>query len=228
MGADEEGTLVALKAHRQELVDPLIAQHQGDGLLIKFASIVDAVRCAVVLQQGMKDRNANLDESQSIRIRLASPGAIAEPATGLASAEGREATREAYDSRRRGSRLINPSEARRGELRIGELPGRPELLSDLRGRLRFSLSLERLREAEQRPAVEAVVAQALAINRFGFRRLLRLEERGTVNMADGLMPIVRLRIWQRSVEIIRLLENSSAPPRSCLAGARSRRRAGRD
>jgi adenylate cyclase len=77
MGADEEGTLAALKAHRRELVDPLIAQHQGrivkttgDGLLIEFASIVDAVRCAVVLQQDMKDRNANLDESQCIRFRI--------------------------------------------------------------------------------------------------------------------------------------------------------------
>jgi len=77
MGADEEGTLAALKGHRRELVDPLIAQHQGrivkttgDGLLIEFASIVDAVRCAVVLQQGMKDRNANLDENQCIRFRI--------------------------------------------------------------------------------------------------------------------------------------------------------------
>ncbi|HVI89443.1 MAG TPA: adenylate/guanylate cyclase domain-containing protein [Dongiaceae bacterium] len=77
MGADEEGTLVALKSHRKELIDPLIAQHQGrivkttgDGLLIEFASIVDAVRCAVVMQQGMKDRNANLDESQCIRFRI--------------------------------------------------------------------------------------------------------------------------------------------------------------
>ncbi len=77
MGADEEGTLAALKGHRKELVDPLIAQHQGrivkttgDGLLIEFASIVDAVRCAVVVQQGMKDRNANLDENQRIRFRI--------------------------------------------------------------------------------------------------------------------------------------------------------------
>jgi adenylate cyclase len=77
MGADEEGTLAELKAHRKELIDPLIAQHQGrivkttgDGLLIEFASIVDAVRCAVVMQQGMADRNANLDESQCIRFRV--------------------------------------------------------------------------------------------------------------------------------------------------------------
>lgn len=77
MGADEEGTLSALKSHRRELVDPLIAQHQGrivkttgDGLLIEFASIVDAVRCAVVIQQGMKDRNASVDESLRIRFRV--------------------------------------------------------------------------------------------------------------------------------------------------------------
>jgi adenylate cyclase len=77
MGADEEGTLAALKSHRKELIDPLIAQHQGrivkttgDGLLIEFASIVDAVRCAVIVQQGMKDRNANVDEGQRIRFRV--------------------------------------------------------------------------------------------------------------------------------------------------------------
>lgn len=77
MGADEEGTLAALKAHRRELIDPLIAQHQGrivkamgDGVLIEFASIVDAVRCAVVMQQGMEDRNANVDESARIRWRI--------------------------------------------------------------------------------------------------------------------------------------------------------------
>ncbi len=77
MGIDEEGTLAALKAHRRELIDPLIAQHQGrivktmgDGLLIEFASIVDAVRCAVVMQQGMESRNVNIDESRRIRFRV--------------------------------------------------------------------------------------------------------------------------------------------------------------
>jgi adenylate cyclase len=77
MGIDEEATLAALKSHRQELINPLIAQHQGrivkttgDGLLIEFASIVDAVRCAVVMQEGIKDRNANIDESCRIRFRI--------------------------------------------------------------------------------------------------------------------------------------------------------------
>src|SRR5262245_51196062 len=77
MGIDEEGTLAALKAHRREVIDPLIAQHQGrifkttgDGLLIEFASIVDAVRCAIVIQQGIESRNANVDESHRIRLRI--------------------------------------------------------------------------------------------------------------------------------------------------------------
>ena len=77
MGSDEEGTLAALKNHRRELIDPLIAQHRGrifkttgDGILIEFASVVDAVRCAVVMQQGMEDRNASLPELARIRFRV--------------------------------------------------------------------------------------------------------------------------------------------------------------
>ena len=77
MGTDEEGTLAALKNHRRELIDPLIAQHRGrifkttgDGILIEFASVVDAVRCAVVMQQGMEDRNGNVAAGQQIRFRI--------------------------------------------------------------------------------------------------------------------------------------------------------------
>jgi adenylate cyclase len=77
MGVDEEKTLAVLKGHRRELIDPLIDQHRGrifkttgDGVLIEFASVVDAVRCAVVVQQGMEDRNANLPESERIRFRV--------------------------------------------------------------------------------------------------------------------------------------------------------------
>src|SRR6202043_1313954 len=77
MGADEEKTLAVLKGHRRELIDPLIDQHRGrifkttgDGMLIEFASVVDAVRYAVVVQRGMEDRNANLPESECIRFRI--------------------------------------------------------------------------------------------------------------------------------------------------------------
>src|SRR5229473_642089 len=66
MGLDEEGTLAALKGHRRAVVDPKIAEHRGrivkttgDGILVEFASVVDAVRCAVELQRGMAERNAD-------------------------------------------------------------------------------------------------------------------------------------------------------------------------
>jgi adenylate cyclase len=62
MGADEVGTLAALKAHRREVVDPAIAQHHvkttGDGMLVEFASAVDAVTCAVEVQEKMAERTA--------------------------------------------------------------------------------------------------------------------------------------------------------------------------
>jgi len=77
MEADEEGTLATLKAHRRELIDPLITTHQGrivkttgDGFLIEFLSVVDAVRFAVVMTQGMADRNASLSEERRMRFRI--------------------------------------------------------------------------------------------------------------------------------------------------------------
>ena len=63
--ADEEGTLGRLRALRTEVIDPKIAEHKGrivkttgDGTLVEFASVVDAVRCAVAVQQEMPERNA--------------------------------------------------------------------------------------------------------------------------------------------------------------------------
>ena len=64
MGADEVGTLAALKAHRRELIDPKIAEHHGrivkttgDGMLVEFASVVDAVQCAVEVNRAVVGRN---------------------------------------------------------------------------------------------------------------------------------------------------------------------------
>src|SRR6187401_1370583 len=64
MGIDEERTLADLKAHRRAVVDPKITEHRGrivkttgDGMLVEFASIVDAVRCAVDVQREMAERN---------------------------------------------------------------------------------------------------------------------------------------------------------------------------
>ncbi len=77
MGEDEEGTLAVLTAHLKELIEPCIAEHNGrvvktmgDGLLAEFASVVDAVRCAVAFQEGMAERNADTSEDQRIEFRI--------------------------------------------------------------------------------------------------------------------------------------------------------------
>jgi adenylate cyclase len=77
MGADEEGTHERLKAHRRELVDPKVSEHSGrivkttgDGMLVEFPSVVDAVRCAADLQRAMIDREAGLPEDRRIRFRI--------------------------------------------------------------------------------------------------------------------------------------------------------------
>jgi len=77
MGADEEGTLERLKALRRELIDPKIAEHHGrivkttgDGMLVEFASVVDAVRCAVEVQQAMTERDTDVAADNRIELRI--------------------------------------------------------------------------------------------------------------------------------------------------------------
>jgi len=77
MGADEEGTHERLKAHLRELVDPKIEEHRGrtvkntgDGMLVEFSSVVDAVRCAVEVQRGMIEREPDVPEERRIRFRV--------------------------------------------------------------------------------------------------------------------------------------------------------------
>ncbi len=77
MGADEEGTLERLKALRRELLDPKITEHHGrivkttgDGMLVEFASVVDAVRCAVAVQQAMPGRNTSVETDRRIELRI--------------------------------------------------------------------------------------------------------------------------------------------------------------
>ena len=72
-GADEERTLARLRALRSDLIDPTIAVHRGrivkrtgDGSIIEFRSVVDAVRCAIEVQTGMIERNAGLSEDKRI------------------------------------------------------------------------------------------------------------------------------------------------------------------
>src|SRR6266567_4183838 len=77
MGGDEEGTHARIKRQRRELIDPTIAEHHGrlikntgDGFLVMFDSPVEAVRCAIVIQQSMIGRNAAVSRSQWILYRI--------------------------------------------------------------------------------------------------------------------------------------------------------------
>src|SRR5215470_10940506 len=77
MGQDEAGTLARLKAHRREFVDAKVAEHKGrivkttgDGILIEFPSVVEAVACAVAIQRGISERNAAIPTDQRIEFRI--------------------------------------------------------------------------------------------------------------------------------------------------------------
>src|SRR6476661_8147675 len=77
IGADEEGTLDRLMSIRAEVIDPKIAEHRGrlvkttgDGLLVEFASVVDALRCALRVQQGMAILNTDVARDRRIEFRI--------------------------------------------------------------------------------------------------------------------------------------------------------------
>ncbi len=77
MGLDEEGTIARQKAHREELIDPKIAAYggrivksTGDGVLVEFSSVVDAVKCAVEVQQAMSGSEADVPEERCIHYRI--------------------------------------------------------------------------------------------------------------------------------------------------------------
>src|ERR1700761_7907745 len=76
-GADEDRTLARLRTLRSDLIDPTIAVHHGrivkrtgDGLLVEFRSVVDAVRCAIEVQTAMIDRNAGVPTERQIEFRV--------------------------------------------------------------------------------------------------------------------------------------------------------------
>src|SRR4051794_3845448 len=77
MGRDEEGTYAALKAHLGELIEPCVAEYHGrvvkragDGLLAEFPSVVEAVHCAVAVQQGMCKRNLSAPTNHRMEFRI--------------------------------------------------------------------------------------------------------------------------------------------------------------
>src|SRR3954469_17758909 len=77
MGANETGTLAALKAIQTDFIDGKIAEHQGrivkltgDGMLVEFPSVVSAVACAAEIQRGIRDRNVNVSPDRRVEFRM--------------------------------------------------------------------------------------------------------------------------------------------------------------
>ena len=77
IGADEEGTLNGLRSIRADVIDPTITEHRGrivkttgDGFLIEFSSVVDAVRCASEVQNIMAERNVGIAAEERIQLRI--------------------------------------------------------------------------------------------------------------------------------------------------------------
>jgi adenylate cyclase len=77
VSADEEATLAALRSCRRELIDPKITEYKGriantagDSILIEFPSVIEALRCAVDIQHGMAERNADIASNQQINFRI--------------------------------------------------------------------------------------------------------------------------------------------------------------
>ena len=92
VGADEERTLARLRALRSDLIDPTIALHHGrvvkrtgDGVLGEFRSVVDAVRCAIEVQNGMVERHAGLPPERRIELRVVSISRTHKSTAGRAS-----------------------------------------------------------------------------------------------------------------------------------------------
>ena len=77
VGVDEDRTLARLRALRSDMIDPIIAVHHGrvvkrtgDGAIVEFRSVIDAVRCAIEVQSGMVERNAGLPPERRIEFRI--------------------------------------------------------------------------------------------------------------------------------------------------------------
>ena len=92
-GLDEEGTHVQLQDHLRTLVDPKIAEHRGrvvkntgDGMLAEFNSVADAMRCALDVQRGMVDLNANVPQEKRIEFRMGSMSATSSSIVATSSA----------------------------------------------------------------------------------------------------------------------------------------------
>ena len=152
-GADEDRTLARLRALRSDLIDPTIAVHHGrvvkrtgDGVLIEFRSVVDAVRCAIEVQNGMIERNAGLPPERRIEFRIGIHlGDVVEESDGDLMGDGVNIAARLEGHRRAGSDL-----SVRGRLSAGERQARLRSPTSARRSSRTSRADARLFAASRR------------------------------------------------------------------------------
>jgi adenylate cyclase len=167
-GADEERTLARLRALRSDLIDPSIALHHGrvvkrtgDGIIIEFRSVVDAVRCAIEVQTGMAERNAGLPPEKRIEFRVGIHlGDVVEESDGDLMGDGVNIAARLEGISKPGAICLSEDAHRqvRGRLDVAASDLGPTHLKNIAEPIRV-YSLEVGKPALARPATEAKPAE---------------------------------------------------------------------
>jgi adenylate cyclase len=175
-GADEDRTLARLRALRSDLIDPTIAVHQGrvvkrtgDGALVEFRSVVDAVRCAVEIQHAMVERNAGVPEDRRIEFRIGvHVGDVVEESDGDLMGDGVNIAARLEGIARPGAICLSEDAYRQVRARLDLLVsdlGEKELKNILHPVRVYALELGRPAGAKAAPQVLAAAEKAPASER---------------------------------------------------------------
>jgi adenylate cyclase len=189
-GADEDRTLSRLRGLRSDLIDPAIAAHRGrvvkrtgDGSIIEFRSVVDAVRCAIEVQNGMVERNAGLPEDRRIEFRIGVHlGDVVEEVDGDLMGDGVNIAARLESIAAPGAICLS-EDATRPELRhlprshrvVGE-KRRPDIPGPIGAHLRRSAQ----GRGPRAMTVTRRLAAIMAVDVVGYSRLMGEDEAGTV------------------------------------------------
>ena len=189
MGADEAGTLARLKQYRRELIDPKNKQYHGrvvkttgDGILIEFPSVVDAVSCSIEVQQGMRERNADVPEEKRIAFRIGIN-------LGDVIVEGRDLYGDGVNIAARLERLAEP-----GGICISQT-----VLNHARGKIAFDV--DDLGEQALKNIVQPIHVYRLLLDSSRDSAVSRSSESAPALPDKPPSPCCRASFWQRGIQM---------------------------